>query len=140
MLQALLAFWLIAPPSAPFVFQNHFWVNLHQHLHAAAMAGRAVPDAYTALAKRDERFDGMLVATNDALGRMSGEAESVTDEAIDPAVRAALNEAALAYRRDVWPRQRQINDAWIADMKTRVARHGTALIAALAHGYHTDWP
>jgi hypothetical protein len=35
-------------------------VNRHQHLHAAAKAGRAVPDAYTALAKRDERFDVML--------------------------------------------------------------------------------
>jgi hypothetical protein len=40
----------------------------------------------------------------------------------------------------VWPRQRAINDAWIADMKPRVARHGDALMRALAHAYHTDWP
>jgi hypothetical protein len=126
-----------------FVFQNNFWVNLHQHLHAEAgrpggAGGAGTP--YAELAKRDPVFDAKLVAINDALGRMPGDAASVTDDRIEPAVRAALNEAAPAYRRDVWPRQRQLNDAWIADMKARVDRHGTALIAALAHAYHTDWP
>ena len=152
MLHALLALWLTAAPASPFVFHNNFWVNLHQHLHAEAKARRAgLPtdarsakvggaDVYAELAKRDEVFDAKLVAINDALGRMSGDAASVTDESIDPAVRAALNEAAAVYRRDVWPRQRQTNDAWITDMKARVDRHGTALIAALARGYHTDWP
>jgi hypothetical protein len=143
MRHALLALWLIAPPASPFVFQNNFWVNLHQHLHAEAKAGRsgrAGGDVYAELAKRDELFDARLVAANDALGRMRGDEASVTDEAIDPAIRAALNAAAPAYRRDLWTRQRQINDAWIADMKPRVARHGAALIGALPLAYHTDWP
>ena len=108
------------------IFQNNFWVNLHQHLQVEK--------------KGDLLFDSNLVAINDALGRMSGDAPSVTDEAIDPAVRAALNEAAPAYRAGAWPRQRAINDAWIADMQPRVARHGAAIARTLARAYHTDWP
>ena len=97
-------------------------------------------DVYVELAKLNPVFDAKLVTINDALGRMSSDAASVTDEAIDSAVRAALNAAAPAYRADVWPKQRAQNEAWIADMKPRVDRHGAALIKALARAYHTDWP
>jgi hypothetical protein len=130
---------LAAQSSVNFKFQNNFWVNLHQRLQAGAgRAGGA--DVYAELARRNPVFDRQLVAINDALGRMPGDAASVTDETIEPAVRAALNAAAPAYRAGEWPRQRAVNDAWIADMTPRVARHGAALIAALARAYRTDWP
>jgi hypothetical protein len=91
-------------------------VNLHQHLHAAAKAGRAVPEAYTALAKRDERFNVTLVATNGALGRMSGEAaegniglESIVHEAsrtMDASIMRAVNAEGAAQNvrapRNLW--------------------------------------
>ncbi len=153
-----------AQPSPPFVFHNNFWVNLHQTLYAeAGRAGgsrraggsdgsgrsggsggdeatwQSALDAYADLAKRDLIFDAKLVAINDALGRIATEAD-VTDTAIEPGVRAALNQAAPIYRLRGWPRQRQTNDAWIADMKQRVDRHGAALVRALAHAYRTDWP
>lgn len=139
-------------PVSKLIFHNNFWVNLHQRLQAgkAGVAGGADgadrsggpggSDVYAELAKLNPVFDAKLVAINDALGRMSGDAASVTDDTIDPAVRAALNAAAPAYRADVWPSQRAQNDAWIADMRVRVGRHGAALIEALARAYHTDWP
>ena len=102
-------------------------------------AWRAALDAYADLARRDQVFDATLVAVNDALGR-APTVDTLTDAAIDPAIRAALNQAAPVYRLRVWPRQRPINDAWIADMKPRVDRHGAALTRALAHAYHTAWP
>ena len=95
-----------AQPSAPFVFSNNFWVNLHQRLQAgkaggADGAGRSGgpggSDVYAGLATLNPVFDAQLVAINDALGRMPGDAASVTDEAIDPAVRAALNQAAKPW-------------------------------------------
>ncbi len=126
-----------------FLFHNNFWVNLHQRLQAGGSGGSGRSggsDVYAALAKLNPVFDAKLVAINDALGRMSGDAASVTDASIEAAVRAALNAAAPAYRADVWPKQRAQNDGWIADMTTRVDRHGAALITALARAYHTDWP
>jgi hypothetical protein len=151
MLRMLLTLWFGLQTSSPFIYQNDFWVNLHQHLFAEAKAGRGAggtgqagtgsTDAYATLAKRDPVFDPQLIAINDALGRVAPDAPSLPEDlAIDPAIRAALNLAAPAYRRDVWPGQRQVNDSWIADMKARVDRHGAALTRALAHAYHTDWP
>ena len=144
-----------AQNSVNFKLQNSFWVNLHQHLFTEAggtsraggpgpgRAGRAGGpggDAYAELATLDLVFDAKLVAINDVLGSMPDGATSVTDERIDPAVRAALNAAAPAYRAGAWARQRPVNEAWIADMKPRVDRHSAALIPALARAYHTGWP
>ena len=151
----LLSNHLAANYSANFKFKNSFWVNLHQHLFTeaggtsraggpgagrAGLAGGPGGDAYAELAKQDLVFDAKLVAINDVLGLMPESATSVTDERIDPAVRAALNAAAPAYRAGAWAHQRPINEAWIADMKARVDRHGAAMIPALARAYHTGWP
>ena len=65
--------------AAIFTFQNNFWVNLHQFLHAEAArkaAGRAIQldaelvEGYAEMAKRDLLRDEGLVAINDALSRV----------------------------------------------------------------------
>lgn len=131
--------------AAIFTFQNNFWVNLHQFLHAEASrkaAGRAIQlaelvEGYAEIAKRDLLRDERLVALNDALSRVEGDTLPAT---IDPAAAAALNRAAPAYRARFWPQHKRANDAWISAMMPLVDRHGPALTAALAKAYHTPWP
>jgi hypothetical protein len=132
--------------AAIFTFQNNFWVNLHQFLHAEASrkaAGRAIQldaelvEGYAEMARRDLLRDERLAAINDALSRVEGDTLPAT---IDPAAAAALTRAAPAYRARFWPQHRQSNDAWISAMKPLVDRHGPALTAALAKAYHTPWP
>jgi hypothetical protein len=132
--------------AAIFTFQNNFWVNLHQFLHAEASrtaAGRAIQldaeliEGYAEIAKRDLLRDERLVVINDALSRVDGDTLPAT---IDPAAAAALTRAAPVYRARFRPQHRQINDAWISAMTPLVDRHGPALIAALAKAYHTPWP
>jgi hypothetical protein len=147
-----------AAQDAPtFVFQNNFWVNLHQFLYAEAgrrQAGRSTMvadgdeertawqsalDTYAGLLKRSQVFDSGLVAINDALARISG-GDSLADGSIEAAIRTALNHAAPVYRARAWPRHRQANDAWIAAMQPQVDRHAAALTRALANAYHVTWP
>lgn len=132
--------------AAIFTFQNNFWVNLHQFLHAEASrkaAGRTTQlnaelvEGYAEMAKRDLLRDERLVAINDALSQVEGDTLPAT---IDPAVAAALTRAAPAYRARFWPQHRQTNDAWISAMTPLVDRFGPALTAALAKAYHTTWP
>jgi hypothetical protein len=140
-----------------FVFQNNFWVNLHQFLYAEAgrrRAGRltmetdgdeertawqSALDTYADLLKRSQIFDSGLVATNDALARISG-GDMAADGSIEPAIGSALNRAAAVYRARAWPRHRQANDVWIAAMKPQVDRHAAALTHALGNAYHVTWP
>ena len=146
MLQVLLALWLIAPPASLFVFQNNFWVNLHQFLHAEATrraAGRLVQmdaallDAYAPIAKRDTLRDLGLITLNDALSQVTGETLPAT---IDPAIAAVLARAAPIYREKFWPQHRSANAAWIAAARPAADRLAPALTAKLADAYHATWP
>src|SRR6266540_3555775 len=132
--------------AAIFSFQNNFWVNLHQFLHAEALrraAGRPVQlesslvDGYAAVAKRDLMRDAALRAVNDALAEVEGDVLPAT---IDPTIAAALTRAAPVYRATLWPQHRQANEAWIAKIRPVVDRIAPALTEQLAKAYHTKWP
>ena len=132
--------------AAIFSFQNNFWVNLHQFMHAEAgrrAAGKAVQmdaallDAYTPIAKRDPLRDLGLISLNDALSQVTGD---TLPASIDPAIAAALTRAAPIYREKFWPQHRAANAAWIAAAQPTVDRLAPALTAKLAAAYHTDWP
>jgi hypothetical protein len=129
-----------------FTFQNNFWVNLHQFLHAEAVrkaAGKAIQmdaalvDEYAALGKKNPIFDAELVKINDALAQVAG--DSLPDS-IDPAVAATLKRAAPIFRERFWPQHRATNEKWIAAIRPRVDRLAPSLTAKLAAAYHTTWP
>jgi hypothetical protein len=132
--------------AAIFTFQNNFWVNLHQFMHAEAVrraAGQRVQmdpallDGYAPLAKRDVLRDAELVALNDALSRVTGD---TLPSSIDPAIAAALMRAAPAYREQLWPQHRAANDAWIETTRPIADRLAPSLTEKLAAAYHTPWP
>jgi hypothetical protein len=144
-----------------FTFQNNFWVNLHQLLHAEAVrqrtnvaatvtttdwtpaerdAWRSALDAYTTASTRDVVFDRQLVALNDALSAVAGDGAPLPAGLPEPSLVDALNRAAAAYRARLWPRHQQSNAAWISAMAPQVERHERALTQALAAAYRTPWP
>jgi hypothetical protein len=144
--------------AAIFSFQNNFWVNLHQFLHAEAgrrAAGQALrfepsnlPEAdraaweqvltvYGPISKRDHVRDAGLIAVNDALSQVEGDTLPST---IDPAIAAALARAAPVYRARLWPEHRRANEAWIASLRPIVERIAPSLTVQLAQAYHAAWP
>src|SRR5258708_6221705 len=104
--------------AAIFSFQNNFWVNLHQFMHAEAgrkAAGKAIQmdaaliEGHAPYAKLDGLRDRGLIAVNDALSQVTGDALPAT---LDPAIAAALMRAAPAYREKFWPQHRAANEKW----------------------------
>jgi hypothetical protein len=146
------------PGKSMFVFQNGFWLNLHQFLRGEMYrrgaketpgldpASLDVPDratwqsaldAYTDLAKRNVIFDPMLVRIANALAQVDDVAH-LPESLIDPGTTAALNAAAPIYRARLWPARRRDNDAWIASAKQLIGRHETAMASRLAATYFTS--
>ena len=138
-----------------FVFQNNFWLNLHQFLRGEvyrqnvnAKPGldtaslterdRAVwnpaVDCYIDLAKRDVLFDELLRKIGNALATVGDVARlpDSLDSVIGANTRAALNSAAPICRVRVWPARKRDNQAWIALAKALLAEHETAMTARLA--------
>src|SRR5262245_17772108 len=124
--------------AAIFSFQNNFWVNLHQFLHAeggrraAGQALRFEPSnlseaeraaweealtAYGPISKRDHVRDAGLIAVNDALSQVEGDTLPST---IDPAIAAALKRAAAVYRARLYPGHRRAEGAGNARQRRTV--------------------
>jgi len=144
--------------AAIFTFQNNFWVNLHQFLHAEA-GRRAARQAlrfeparlseaeraaweealtvYGPISKRDPVRDMGLIVVNDALSQVEGDTLPST---IEQAIAAALTRAAPVYRARLWPDHRRANEAWIASTRPIVERIAPSLTAKLAQAYHAAWP
>jgi hypothetical protein len=146
-----------------FVFQDSFWLNLHQFLRgevhrrsAGAAAGldtgslpeadggvwnRAI-DLYVDVASHDVLFDDLSRNIGNALATV-GDAR-VLPESLDTTIgtntRVALNSAAPIYRARVWPARQRDNEAWIASAKELLAQHETTMAATLARIYGVDWP
>jgi hypothetical protein len=148
------------PRTVTFVFQNNFWLNLHQFVRGEAYrrSVKAVPgldpaslgetdratwnaavDAYADFAKRDVLFDDELRALNNALVAMRDVAQ-LPDGVVSAAATKTLNAAAPIYRAHVWPARQRDNDAWNARAKALIEQYGTAVSAALARAYRTTWP
>jgi hypothetical protein len=149
-----------AQTRATFVFQNNFWLNLHQFVRGEAYrrSVKAAPgldpaslndadratwiaavDAYADFAKRDVLFDPELRALNNALVAMRDIAR-LPDGVVSAATTRTLNAAAPIYRAHTWPARQRDNDAWIAGARALVEEHGAAMSAALATAYHITWP
>ena len=146
-----------------FVFQDNFWLNLHQFLRGEVFrrSVRATPgldagllpeadgsvwtravDSYVDVARHDVLFDDLSRKIGNALA-LVGDVQ-VLPESLDGVIgmstRVALNSAAPIYRTQVWPARRRGNEAWIASAKALLAQHETTMAAALAQIYAVDWP
>jgi hypothetical protein len=119
-------------------FHSSFWVNLHHTLFAAAWARRPettarrlvgpLPAPLAGQLSREEReawdaavayYDRELADQDLRAGRgmtpikIALAAETLSAEAIGPALRAALERAAPVYRQHFWPAHDQANRDWI---------------------------
>jgi hypothetical protein len=146
-----------------FVFQDNFWLNLHQFLRGevyrrsvkatpgldtgmlpAADSGvwnRAI-DSYVDLARRHVLFDDLLRTIGNGLavvGDVNVLPESL-NSIIGANTRVALNSVAPIYRTRVWPARQRDNEAWISSAKALLAQHETSMAASLARIYRVDWP
>jgi len=143
-----------------FVFQNNFWVNLHQFLRGEIYRrGASLPlgmdpaalsetdrtawasaiEVYIDIAKGDLIFDENARRIANTLA-MTGEAARLPEGLLDARTTAALNAAAPIYRARLWPDRERDNQAWNASAKALVDRHETAMLAALAKVYGATWP
>jgi hypothetical protein len=143
-----------------FVFQNNFWINLHQFLRGEVFRQRtnrllgidpaslsdadraawaSVLDVYTEVAKGDLVFDEGARRIANTLA-MSGDVTRLPDGVLDARVSGALNTAAPIYRARLWPARQRDNDAWSVAAKALLDRHEPAMKAALAKAYGVTWP
>ena len=143
-----------------FVFQNNFWLNLHQFVRSEAYrrSVKAVPgldpaslseteratwiaavDAYADFAKRDVLFDPELRALNNALVAMADVAQ-LPEGVVSAAATKTLNAAAPIYRARIWPARQRDNEAWNVGAKALIQEHGAAMSEALARAYRIRWP
>jgi hypothetical protein len=148
------------PRTVTFVFQNNFWLNLHQFVRGEAYrrSVKATPgldpatlneadratwiaavDAYVDFSKRDVLFDPELRALNNALVAMRDIAQ-LPEGVVSAPTTKTLNAVAPIYRARVWPARQRDNDAWNARAKALVEQHGAAMSAALARAYRITWP
>jgi hypothetical protein len=161
-LAALCALLAAAQPPARsmFVFQNNFWVNLHQFLRGEIYRRRvnaplgldpaslsegdraawaSALDVYTGVSKQDLISDSEAQRIDNTLA-MASDVARLRDDLLDTSTTTALNAAAPIYRVRLWPARQRDNDAWNAQAKALVDRHEAAMASALAGLYHITWP
>ena len=136
------------PSRSMFVFQNRFWLNLHQFLSGEAYrrSVKAAPgldpatlnaseraiwisaiDPYNDIFKRNMVLDEGLIRTANALA-MTDDASRLPeslDAALGANISPALKAAAQIYRVRLWPARQRDNDAWIASAKSLKQGHET---------------
>jgi len=148
------------PRKSMFVFQNNFWLNLHQFVRGEAYrrSVNAAPgldpaslsdadratwtaaiDAYADFAKRDVLFDDTLRNVQDVLASV-GNTTKLPDGLLDANTTRTLNASAPIYRARVWPDRQLANDAWIARAKALMDRHEAAMAVRVAEVYRLSWP
>jgi hypothetical protein len=148
------------PRKSIFVFQNNFWLNLHQFVRGEAYrrsinatpgldpatlndADRATwtaaVDGYVDFSKRDVLFDDTLRQLQDILAGVHDVAR-LPAGLLDANTARTLNAAAPIYRARVWPGRQRDNDAWIARARALLERHETAMAARVAAVYRLSWP
>lgn len=86
------------------------------------------------LASKDLLFGEGMTAIKTALV-----SARLDDQAIAPALRAALQSALPIYRRHFWPEHDRVNRAWIADIGGRVGSLREEVVPRLETLYATKW-
>ena len=143
-----------------FVYQNNFWLNLHQFLRGEVFrrganrplgidpaslnerdqkAWASAIEVYTSVAKQDQLFDAEARRINNTLA-LTRDATRMSDGLFNAPTTAALNAAAPIFRVRLWPARQRDNDAWNASAKALTDRHQAAMTAALAKAYGIAWP
>jgi hypothetical protein len=163
---ALLVIFICAPTGNaqkaddPFIFQNGFWINLHEFLRGEVFRQRtnrplgidpaslsetdraawaSVIDVYREVANGDLVFDEGARRIANTLA-VAGDVGRLRDGLLDARVTTALNAAAPFYRARLWPARQRENETWSAAAKALIDRHGAAMKAALAKAYGVTWP
>lgn len=144
-------------PRPLFDFRVSFWNSLHHELHAvarprpapASAASEEMPEAartgwsrgveaYRPLARRSLLLDEGLAALGAVLSPLDDDS-SLEKVPIAPAVAAALEAAAPAYRLAGWPSHQREAQMFIEQVTPLVERHGAAIAAPLAALYGARW-
>jgi hypothetical protein len=142
------------PERRLFEFNSNFWLNMHHFLRVVARGypvkadmtpteraawEKAVEVYRNDYAKRDLLFDEGMLAIKTALRSANGRA-SLEGVAIDPALRATMEEAAPIYRRYFWPEHDAANRSWIENATRLVGEHGARIAPRVAGAYGEPWP
>lgn len=142
-------------PPRWFEFRVSFWNSLHHELHAlarprpAAAANEDLPEsaragwqqaleAYRPLGRRSLLFDEGLASMSARLSALSDDA-GLPREAIAPALIAALEAAAPAYRASSWPTHQRDARAFIASASSLLTRYGAVIAPTVAAAYGATW-
>jgi hypothetical protein len=158
-LVAVCASTTLAQTQGMFVYQNNFWLNLHQFLRGEIFrrsAPRPLGIDPATLNGADRKAWASAIAVYEEVGkldlfdqtsmRISNTLAMTKDEAqlreglLDARTTAALNAAAPIFRAKLWDARRRENDAWNAAAKALTDRHQDAMAAALAKAYGITWP
>ncbi len=89
----------------------------------------------SSLTRVDERLSEISACTV-----LSGEVTSVCNPGLDPALTAALEQAAPIYRAHWWPEQQRANQAWIDQASELVRKYGGKPAELLANLFDNTWP
>lgn len=144
-------------PPRWFEFRVSFWNSLHHELHAlarprapsavapredlseAARAGwQKALEVYRPLGRRSLLFDEGLASMSARLSPLSDDA-GLPREAIAPALIAALEAAAPAYRASGWPTHQRDARAFIASASSLLTRYGAVIAPTVAAAYGATW-
>jgi hypothetical protein len=89
--------------------------------------------------KLDAVFDGPLIEAGNTLAA-AGSVPSLDTSLLEPLHRAALEQAAPAYRKAWWPAHRAANQAWVEATVPLLDRHGADVLAFVTRVYGLPWP
>ncbi len=103
-----------------------------------AWAG-AVTAYATGLSLKDAVREAPMPAVTAALAD-AGDAQTLTNPAIEPAVRDVLEQAAPIYRKTWWPAHLAANRAWRSSIEARVALHARTILGFITRSYGMEWP
>jgi hypothetical protein len=96
-------------------------------------------DYYERVAFDHQRFgDSLVIRINDRLTE-AADGGDLSDVPLDPALRAALLDAAPVYRAAWWPAHDRRNAAWASAMRRLLERHEACLADRAASVFATAW-
>lgn len=144
-------------PPRWFEFRVSFWNSLHHELHALArprpaLAAAPIEDmpesarvgwhqaleVYRPLGRRSLLFDEGVASLSARLSPLSDDA-GLPREAIAPALIAALEAAAPAYRASAWPAHQRDARAFINAVSPLLTRYGAVIAPTVAAAYGATW-
>jgi hypothetical protein len=149
-----------APTTPQFVFQNNFWMNLHQFLRGEVYrrgalrplgmdpatldesersAWASAMDRYVDVAKQNLIFDERARRIANTLATV-GDTPVLPGDILEASATRALNAAAPVYRARIWPTRQRDNGVWAASAQALLTSHREMMASAVAKAYGVPWP